>query len=46
MGGGGLNFSHESSSGFEIRLPSKFQPLQNIASGVWILSRLGLGEEQ
>ena len=25
----------------EIRLPAKFQPPERIASGVWILSRLG-----
>ena len=33
--------SHESSSGLELRLPAKFQPPERIASGVWILSRLG-----
>ena len=33
--------SQESSSGLELRFPAKFQPPERIASGVWILSRLG-----
>ena len=33
--------SHKSLSGFEARLPAKFQPAERIASGVGIISRLG-----
>ena len=40
-GGGNVFLSRKSSSGLEVRLPYKLQPPERIASGVWILSRLG-----